>query len=342
MISKVSIIILNWNGWEDTIECLESIYQIAYPLYDIIVVDNGSKDDSIQKIKDYAEGKIKVESKFFDYSPENKPIYVKEFSKSELESSASINEAISNLVPRRNLILIKNDNNYGFAEGNNIGIRFALNNLNPDYILLLNNDTVVDPYFLNELIKVAESDSRIGILGPTVYEYKSPQVIQSAGAKIYWNKGEVINLTPSENKYSDEPENVDSVIGCALLAKSELFHKIGYLNKDYFAYLEETEWCVRVSEALYKIVYVPKGKIWHKGGATSNKITGFTLYHYYRNIFWFMKKHSSKKQYFSFLIYFFGYRFWMIIGGIFYHQKSKEILPSLVSFLKGIGDGVLT
>ncbi|MEN6553318.1 MAG: glycosyltransferase family 2 protein [Methanobacterium sp.] len=339
---EVAIIILNWNGWEDTIECLESVYQIAYPLYEVIVVDNGSKDDSIERIKNYAEGKIKVESKFIEFSLENKPIYVKEYLKNELESSISIKKSIKNPFSRRNLILIKNDNNHGFAEGNNIGIRFALNNLNSDYILLLNNDTIVDPYFLNELIKVAESDSHIGILGPTIYEYKDPQEIQSAGAKIHWNKGEVVNLIPNENKYSEEPENVDSVIGCALLAKSELFYKIGYLNKDYFAYLEETEWCVRAHKALYKIVYVPKGKIWHKGGATSNKITGFTLFHYTRNKFWFMKKHSSKKQYISYLIYFFGFRAWMVIGGIFYRQKNKEILPSFISFLKGIRDGILT
>jgi len=342
MTSKVAFIILNWNGWEDTIECLESVYQIAYSPYDIVLVDNGSRDDSIQKIKNYAEGKIKVKSRFFQYSPENKPIYVKEYTKKELESSTSVKETIKAPASGKNLFLIKNDDNYGFAEGNNIGIRFALNNLNPDYILLLNNDTVVDPYFLNELIKVAENDSCIGILGPTIYEYKNPQEIQSAGAKIYWNKGEVVNLTVHGNKYSEETENVDSVIGCALLAKSELFHKIGYLNKNYFAYLEETEWCVRASKASYKIVYVPKGKIWHKGGATSNKITGFTLFHFTRNKFWFMKKHSSKKQYASFLIYFFGFRAWMVIGGVFYRQKSKEVLPSLISFLKGIRDGILT
>lgn len=62
---RVSIIILNWNGWKDTIECLESLYRIDYPNYDVIVVDNGSQDDSIQKIKEYAKGKIKVNSKFF-------------------------------------------------------------------------------------------------------------------------------------------------------------------------------------------------------------------------------------------------------------------------------------
>jgi len=338
---KVAFIILNWNGWEDTIECLESVYQIEYPLYDVIIIDNGSKDCSIQKIKDYAAGKIEIKSKFLNFSPENKPIYVDEYSKNELESSVSIRKTDENQVSRKNLILIKNDDNYGFAEGNNIGIRFALNNLNSDYILLLNNDTVVDPYFLNELVNVAERDPHIGILGPTVYEYKKPQEIQSAGAKIYWNKGEVINLTRREGKYPEEPENVDSVIGCALLAKSELFYKIGYLNKDYFAYLEETEWCVRAHEALYKIVYVPGGKIWHKGGATSNKITGFTLYHHTRNKFWFMRTHASKKQYTSFLIYFFGFRMWLVIAGILYRQNKNEMKPSFISFLKGIRDGIL-
>jgi GT2 family glycosyltransferase len=342
MNSKVAIIILNWNGWEDTIECLESVYQITYPLYDVIIVDNGSKDDSLEKIKNYAEGNIRVESKFLDFSQENKPIYVKEYLKDELESSVSIKETIKNPGSRKNLILIKNDKNYGFAEGNNIGIKFALNILNPDFVLLLNNDVVVDPPFLNELVNVAEDDLHIGILGPTVYEYTSPQEIQSAGTKIYWSIGEAINRKSHGDKSSDKPKEVDSVIGCALLARSELFHKIGYLDKDYFAYLEETEWCVRAHKASYKIVYVPKGKIWHKGGATSNKITGFYLYHYTRNKFWFMKTHSSKKQYISFLIYYFGFRMWVAIGGILYRQKYTEIFPSFISFLKGIRDGILT
>ncbi|WP_342452635.1 glycosyltransferase family 2 protein [Thermococcus stetteri] len=69
MFPRVSIIILNWNGWKDTIECLESLYRITYPNYDVILVDNASKDDSVQKIKEYAEGKIKVNSKFFEYNP---------------------------------------------------------------------------------------------------------------------------------------------------------------------------------------------------------------------------------------------------------------------------------
>ena len=76
MFPRVSIIILNWNGWRDTIECLESLYRITYPNYDVIVVDNGSRDDSVQKIKEYCEGKIEVNSKFFKYDPSNKPTKV--------------------------------------------------------------------------------------------------------------------------------------------------------------------------------------------------------------------------------------------------------------------------
>ena len=71
---KVAIIILNWNGWKNTIECLESLYQIDYPTYEIILVDNGSKDDSVQKIGEYAKGEISVGSSFFSYDSTNKPL----------------------------------------------------------------------------------------------------------------------------------------------------------------------------------------------------------------------------------------------------------------------------
>lgn len=333
---KVAIIILNWNGWEDTIECLESVYQITYPLYEVLVVDNGSKDESIQKIKDYAEGKTRVESKFFEFSQENKPIYVKEYSKDELKSSVSIKEYIANPVSRNNLILIKNNENYGFAEGNNIAISFSLEALKPDYVLLLNNDTVVDPNFLTELIRIAESDSYIGMLGPTIFNYKPPCSVQSAGLKILWNKGDVIDLA-IEGDLSASPQEVDAVTGCVLLAKSELLNKIGLLNKNYFAYFEEVEWCVRARGEFYKIVYVPKGKVWHKGGATSNKIKGFALYQHTRNRFWFMKQHASYKRYGLFLAYFFGFKFFSFVGWALLHQNK----PLLIYFLRGVKDGLL-
>jgi len=337
MTSKVTIIILNWNGWEDTVECLESVYQIEYPNYDIVVIDNGSKDNSIEKIKEYASGKIPVESSFVRYNPNNKPLCLIEYSQEELKFKDRVQKGLENFPLEKRLILIKNNENYGFAEGNNIAIKYTLEFLKPDHILLLNNDTVVDPVFLDKLIQAAETDPNIGVVGPTIYDYSPPHRLQSTGSKILWNRGDAINLTSEEDVKVGTLKKVDAVTGCALLAKSEVFKKIGGLNKNYFAYFEEIEWCVRTRNELYEIVYVPQGKVWHKGGATSNKITGFALYHHTRNRFWFMKQHASNRQYSIFLVYFLGFKFFSFVGWALLHKNK----PLLISFLKGIEDGLL-
>ncbi len=336
MVFKVTIIILNWNGWEDTIECLESVYQIKYPNYDVVVVDNGSQDQSVERIKTYASGSLRVESSFFKYDSDNKPLRLIEYSQEEHRFGDSIKKNIDNLPSEKKLTLIKNNQNYGFAEGNNIAIRYALEKLKPDYILLLNNDTVVDRCFLDELIKIAEKDPDIGILGPTILDYNLPRSIQSAGLKIRWNKGDAISLV-FEGDFSVAVQRVDAVTGCALLAKCELLNKVGLLNKKYFAYLEEVELCVRARRAFYEIVYVPKGRVWHKVSSTSNKIRGFALYQYTRNRFWFMKRYASCKQYRLFLAYFFGFKFFSFVGWALLHKDK----PLLVSFLRGIKDGFL-
>ena len=90
MVPKVAIIILNWNNWKDTIECLESVYQIDYPNYNVIVVDNSSENESIQKIKEYCNGLIYVKSKFFQYNPINKPIQVLELTEEDVKKGEAI------------------------------------------------------------------------------------------------------------------------------------------------------------------------------------------------------------------------------------------------------------
>ena len=291
---KVSIIILNWNGKKDTIECIKSLQKINYLNYEILLVDNGSLDGSVECFK------------------KNYP---------EIE-------------------LIENDINLGFAEGNNVGIKRALSN-KTDYILLLNNDTILDNNFLDELIEVSESDSRIGIVGPTVYHYGKLNKIQFAGAKISLNTGrfKLYRLDKTDDGQFNETLDVDYVCGCALLGKKELFEKIGSLNKYYFAYWEETELCFRAKKAGYRVVYAPKSKIWHKGGATTGKIKGFQIYHMARNMFWFMKKYTTRQQYIFFLLYFFGFRFWFsCIAELIYYKNIKGIY----FYIKGVICGMLT
>ena len=338
MTPKVSIIILNWNGWRDTIECLESLFRITYLNYDVVIIDNGSTDESIKKIKEHAQGKIKVDSKFIEYSIMNKPIKIIEYTREEIFMGNRKKE-FNNAQSFGKMILIKNDKNYGFAEGNNIGMRYVSEVLKSSYVLLLNNDTVVDIEFLRELVVIAESDKQIGILGPIVYNYDNPDEIQSAGTKLVLKKGKehLFKSYEIDQNGADNVINVDSVSGCALLAKSELFNKIGYLNSEYFAYWEETDFCLRAKKNGYKIVCVPKAKIWHKGSTSANKVSGLKEYYMTRNMFWFMKQHADKKDNFSFIIYFFAYEIWFKIG--LYLLKYKNI--SLVQhFLKGIKDGM--
>ena len=288
-IPKVSIIILNWNGKNDTVECLDSLKEMTYPNYEIILVDNGSIDGSAEYLK-----KLYPEIEF-----------------------------------------IENGENLGFAEGNNVAIRKVVAR-KTDYVLLLNNDTVVHPEFLTELVKVLENETSIGVVGPTVYYYNEKDRIQSAGAKIYWYKGQSPHITSKNYIELNEIRDVDYIMGCALLTNCELFKKIGYLNKDYFAYWEETDWCVRAKKAGYRIVHVPSAKVWHKGGSTTQKISGFHEYQMTRNMFWFMKTHASTRQYLVFLIYFFGFQFWYSSAIHILYYKN---IQTYRSFLKGIVDG---
>jgi len=337
---KVSIIILNWNSWKDTIECLESLYQITYPNYDVIVVDNGSEDESIEELREYCKGNIEVKSKFFTYLNKNKPINLREYTKKQIEiNSPSIIKKEGDISPNKKMILIKNDKNFGFAEGNNIAIIYALNNLNTDYILLLNNDTVVDKRFLEELIKVAESETNIGIVGPKTYFYHQPNKLQLIWNRIDYIRGKIILFGAGEIDQGqfDKIKETDYTPGSCILIKQEVLKKIGLLDFRYYLYWEETEYCTRSKRNGYRDIYCPKAKIWHKVSQSTNKISGLTTYYSTRNRFWFMKKYATNTQYLLFILYFFTYEFWFLIIIYIIHQRNKT---TFISFIKGVIDGI--
>ncbi|MGF7117956.1 glycosyltransferase family 2 protein [Methanobacterium oryzae] len=296
----VAIVILNWNGWEDTIECLESLYQINYHNYNVILVDNASRDESLEKIKEYIEGKIRVKSKFFSYNSNNKPLNVAYYENEESEIENNID------FDPNDLIVIKNDINYGFAEGNNMGIKFALKNLNPNYILLLNNDTVVDKYFLNYMVETGEKDKKIGILGPKIYYYDNPQTIWCIGGKIDWKLARGLHVGTNEvdtGQYNRMKE-FDYISGSAFLVKKEVIDKIGLMDEKFFLYFEESDLALRASKNGYTSVYAPEAKIWHKvsksGGGLSKPIG---LYYITRNRWLFMKKWAKRSDYALFVVY---------------------------------------
>jgi GT2 family glycosyltransferase len=301
--TKVSIIILNWNGLEDTIECLESLKKMTYPNYEVIVVDNGSKGDDA----------LVLQEEFGDY-----------------------------------IHLIQNDKNCGYTGGNNIAIRYVMNHSAPDYFLILNNDTIVAPDFLGQMIKVAESDASIGIAGPKVYYYDFPDRSQSVGARINMRTSQT---SAAATKQIDTgqcggEQAVDYVSGCCLLIKKELIQKVGLFDESYFCYWDENDYCFRAKEAGYRVVCIPEAKMWHKAPmnlkvrnktSMSGKAGGLPYYYMARNRFRFMRKHATKGQYRGFLLYFFGYYFWFMTGVyLLYYRDTRR----LVGFYRGVRDGL--
>ena len=245
---NVHIIVLNWNGKDDTIECVESLQEINYDNYKIIVVDNGSEDDSVFEIK-------------------------KNF-------------------PR--IKIIENKKNLGFAGGNNIGMKYAMEN-EADYVLLINNDTTVDENFLTELVKIGESNKKIGALGSKIYFHSEPNRIWFAGGKVNWlkNKGTHLGLDEIDNGQYNKISEVDYLTGCCLLVKREVIEKIGVLAEDYFLYYEDTDFSARVKNAGYKIMYVPKSKIYHKISRSTKPGSPSYIYYHVRNGLVMAKRNGS-------------------------------------------------
>lgn len=293
MEKKVFIIVLNWNGKEDTLECINSLQKIDYKNYKIIVVDNNSKDDSVFSIKEkYPE-----------------------------------------------IIMIENEKNFGFSGGNNIGMKYAIEK-GADYILLINNDTIVEKDFLSELVKVGESKKDIGILGSKINFYDNQNVIWSVGGKINWlkNSGMHLGLNEIDKGQYDEIKEVDYLTGCCLLIKREVIEKIGVLADDYFLYYEDTDYSLRAKNAQYKVVYVPKSKIYHKISQSTKPGSASYIYYHTRNGLVLARRNSSvlnKMILFLYCIYLFLKQ---IIKIVFISSKREwafAVLKAEKDFLLG-------
>jgi GT2 family glycosyltransferase len=190
--------------------------------------------------------------------------------------------------------LVENGKNLGFAGGNNPGIRCALDN-GADYVLLLNNDTEVDPSFLDELVKVAESDPAIGIASPKIYYYSEPDRLWFAGGVIDYWKGDTRHVGEGEiddGRY-DSVSNTGFVSGCAMLVKRKVIEDIGLLYEPMFLYYEDSDFCARARRAGYRIVMAPKARIWHKVSSTTGKIKGLQWFYGTRNMLIFEKRNAG-------------------------------------------------
>jgi len=193
--------------------------------------------------------------------------------------------------------IVANEKNLGFAEGNNVGITYALAK-GAEYVLILNNDTVAEPGFLDALMEVAESDPRIGIVGPKIVHYHNPAKTWSAGGRINLFTGVSSNIGDNGSHESCRGVKVvDYVSGCALLIKTEAIKRIGLFDKDYFLYLEDSDLSFRAHLQGYLSIVNCDTTILHKAGASSSAVRDSIYYYFARNSLLFLKKNGSWYHY---------------------------------------------
>jgi GT2 family glycosyltransferase len=285
----VDVVILNYNTWRHTIECLESVLRSDYPRFRVIISDNLSTNDSLERIRAWLSGAehpldaAAVSRPMQDYiaPPVTKPI---SFVEGTVETPFALGDA--------RVVILRGARNAGFAGGNNAALNLAFRE-GAGYAWILNNDTVVASDCLSRLVDVMSSDEAIGAVGTTILEYSAPDVVQIAsGGKVSATTGAVHDeqFGVGLSRLDRDSRNFDYVSCCSLLLRRETAESIGLLDERFFMYAEDSDFGLRMSAARWKLAYAPDALIWHKGSATSVSGSPFNDYHQVRSCLLFVHK----------------------------------------------------
>lgn len=263
---KVYIVLLNYNGTKDTIECLESLLKIDYSDFQVIVVDNSETMGPFEQLIDWSEGNCKiVETQFEDliYPISEKPIGHAIFLE-ENWGTKSVNEKI---------IFVKAEKNRGFAAGNNIALRYVLKyGVEDSLVWILNNDTVVEKKALLNQVNYLNPDekSRVGLLGSKLLYYHLPDQIQAVGGRF--NNHTLLPTHIGEKMPADTAKSklrkIDYPVGASILTSLKFIKEVGIMNEAYFLFFEELDWTKRGASYSWDIDWCPDSIIYHKEGAS--------------------------------------------------------------------------
>ena len=292
--SLVSIVIVNWNGSKDTLECVKSLDKINYRNYETIIVDNGSSD---------YERKILVDA---------------------LGDKCTIIELKKNL---------------GFALANNVGIMLAIQR-HAEFILLLNNDTVVEGMFLDEMLLSMHKDPSVGIGGCKVLLYDDRDRIWYAGGKLnMYIRHKTEGLYQIDKGQFNVEKGTDFVAGACMLIRTSIFEKTGLLPKEYFLGWEDIDFCFRARNIGFKCWYSPSAKIWHKASSSYKRHSWSYLQVFlgFRNRVIMRYKYLSKRKFILFL----GLQLFFVIPvHVLYYIAVYKDLHRVKNLFKGLMCGL--
>jgi GT2 family glycosyltransferase len=260
------VIVLNWNGWKDTVECLESVFRLNGTNFRVVVCDNASSDGSLSHIKRWAAGEVQAgcdntELSRLSLPPYPKPIECVELTRAQAESGAASYD-----VP---LVLIQAGGNLGFAGGNNVGARYALFDSSCEFFWFLNNDTVVEPDALLAMIRLMEQEPAIGLSGSLNLSYYNPAHVQAEGGKSYCRWTARVQPPPlrTVDELRSDPVRMDFVQGTSMLCSRVFLEQVGLMEESYFLYFEELDWAMRM-KGQFKLGYARESVVYHKEGAS--------------------------------------------------------------------------
>jgi GT2 family glycosyltransferase len=285
---RVAIVLVNWNGWQECVECIDTVLAQAHQNFHIFIVDNDSRDQSLDRIVSWCA------------APEAKPMWRRLPGVLRYTDNAPCNEVTYRVVSAVDHVLapapdscrvtlIHSGGNLGFAGGCNVGIRAAgIDEFT--YFWFLNPDTVVEREALIELIARAESTPDMGIVGSTLLFYDRPEVIhaqgggrlnRSNGTAVHIGEGAPSSVVPNDG--SGVERKLSWVCGASMFVSAVYIREIGLMQEDYFLYYEEADWATRGLNR-FRLGYAPKSIVFHKSGANSSKIMPmFTAGYYYRS-----------------------------------------------------------
>ena len=286
------VALINYNGWRNVIECLETLMRSDYRNLRVLVLDNGSTDGSIDRIRAWAAGTLAAplpqgQLAALVPNPVPKPIATALASKTAVETSEA---AIT--WPVTPLLVVDCGSNLGFAGANNVALRFVLRAEEDARVLLLNDDTVVAPTALSAMAAVVSDSTAVGA---TLLQYHAPERIETLGGATVTMWNAMSRLIGWNAPRSGERPAVimDFISGCCLMMTRNVLERVGLLDERFFIYSEDTDWGVRARKAGITLTYAPSAEVWHKGSSTAGPRSAFQDYHMTKSAIHFVRKYGG-------------------------------------------------
>lgn len=305
---RIGVVVLNWNGWPDTLECLESLLRCRGVDGPIVVCDNASDDDSLDRIRDWAQGRLDVWTpraaplRALSHPPHPRPIPYVEHDRATAERGGGPGEKDAAI----RLVLVRTGDNLGYAGGNNVGMRYLLARGDIDAVWLLNNDTVVDPGAAEALAAEVRRDPRVGLCGSTLLYYQEPDRVQAAGGASY-NAWLALPRHIGESRPLASIPAAEEVraklaypTGASMLVTRAFLEEVGLMSEDYFLYFEELDWACR-GAGRFQVGYAPESRVYHREGRSTGtdgpeRKSAMADYYFLRNRLRVTRRHYPRRE----------------------------------------------